>query len=96
MGKISSGSSYLLSHGGEKSLRVEEACHPEHVWASVKDPAAKLDIPLQQLGEPESNRRGLPGYLSWWKWHVVISNYCGNVSLYSHCMPVMVIIILDR
>ena len=49
-----------LSHGGEESLCVKEAGHPEAGWTPVEAPAVELVVPLDQLGEPESQRARVP------------------------------------
>ena len=46
---------HLLSHGRQEALRVEEPRHPETVWSSLEHPAPELGVPLQELGEPETN-----------------------------------------
>ena len=50
----------LLPHRRQKSLRVEEAVHPEHVRTTIQQPAGQLRVSVQQVGEPESDRRRLP------------------------------------
>ena len=49
-----------LSHSGEESLRIEEACHPEHIRSSFKTPIPKLTVSFQKFGVPESKRGRLP------------------------------------
>ena len=49
-----------LSHSGEESLRIEEACHPEHIKSSFKTPIPKLTVSFQKFGVPESKRGRLP------------------------------------
>ena len=46
----------FLSHSGEKSLRVEEACHPKYARPAIKNPDRELVISLQELREPETKR----------------------------------------
>lgn len=43
----------LLSHSSEEALRVEEACHPEHIRATVENPCGELAVSFQELREPE-------------------------------------------
>lgn len=49
-----------LSHGGQKSLSVEEARHPESIRSSVKTPRVELRVPFDQLGKPETQRTRFP------------------------------------
>ena len=49
-----------LSHGGEESLRVEEARHPEGLGSAAEQPHLQLRVPLQQLREPETQRARVP------------------------------------
>ena len=49
-----------LSHSGEESLGIEEACHPEHIRSSFKTPIPKLTVSFQKFGVPESKRGRLP------------------------------------
>ena len=53
-----------LSHGGQEALRVKESCHPEGIGSSVKTPGVELWVPLNQLGEPETQSAGVPWDLS--------------------------------
>ena len=50
----------LLAHRRQKTLRVEESGHPEHVWATVEQPAGQLRVPIKQVRGPESDRSRLP------------------------------------
>ena len=56
-------SCYLLSHGCEEALRVEESCHPETGGSAIEQPGGKLSISVQQVGEPETKRSRRPGDL---------------------------------
>ena len=49
-----------LSHGGEEPLRVEESRHPEGLRPAAEQPHLQLAVPLEQLGEPESQRARVP------------------------------------
>ena len=51
---------HFLSHGRQESLRVEEARHPEYVRPTLEDPREELGVPIEQVREPETERRGLP------------------------------------
>ena len=53
-------SCYLLSHGCEEALRVEESCHPETGGSAIEQPGGKLSISVQQVGEPETKRSRRP------------------------------------
>jgi len=54
------GSRDFLSHGRQKSLRVEESSHPETGGTSLEQPGRKLSISVQQIGEPETQGSRLP------------------------------------
>lgn len=45
----------FLSHGSQETLRIEESCHPEHVWSTFKQPFGELRMAVQKVGEPKSN-----------------------------------------
>ena len=53
-----------LSHGGEESLGVEEAGHPERVGSPIKAPRVELSVAVNQLREPETQRARVPGDLN--------------------------------
>jgi len=50
----------LLTHRRQKALWVEEACHPEHVRTTIKQPAGELRVPVKEVREPESDCSRLP------------------------------------
>lgn len=52
-----------LSHGREESGGVEEPGYPERGGFPLEAPLAELLVTLQQFGEPESQRAGLPRHL---------------------------------
>ena len=54
----------LLAHRRQEALRVEEAGQPEHARPAVAQPAGELRVPVEQVREPEPERRRLPRYLT--------------------------------
>ena len=55
---------HLLPHRREEALRVEEAGHPEADGTALEHPRVVLLLALEQVGEPEAERRGLPRHLA--------------------------------
>jgi len=49
-----------LSHGRQETLSVEEAGHPESVRTTIETPRVELRVPLDELGEPESEGARFP------------------------------------
>lgn len=50
-------------------LGIEEPSEPKLVWSTTEGPVVKLLVPLEQLCEPEAQRRRLPGDLLPELWH---------------------------
>ena len=67
------GKLWYLTHGCEKTLRIEESRHPKTNGPSLVQPFYKLVVPFHKFRKPESQSTRFPGNL--FKIHCFL-NYC--------------------